>query len=140
MFMLTRLRTLAAVAAAFAAAAPTNAAVEDDFDLESTADLVALCEADPAEEIYAAAMQFCRGFGVGAYHYYLAIAAHNPADRYVCLPDPAPSREALRAEFVAWAHANAAAMTAPPVESLFRYLGETYPCADALPTLEGGRP
>jgi hypothetical protein len=112
--------------------APARAAVEQNFGLATTADLVALCDVDSNDPDFIPAVQFCRGFGVGAYHYYLAIAANNPGDRYVCLPDPAPSRDTIRAAFVVWAKANQSEMAKPPVESLFRYLGETYPCSAAM--------
>lgn len=108
-----------------------RAATTDDFMVRTTADLVGLCETAPGQENYAAAIHFCQGFASGAYQYYLAVAHHSPASRYVCPPDPPPSRDQAIAGFLAWARANSSAMSEPAVESLFRYLGTTYPCTDA---------
>jgi hypothetical protein len=108
-----------------------RAATTDNFMIRSTADLVALCETQPGQENYVAAIHFCEGFASGAYQYYQAIAHHSPTSRYVCPPDPPPSRDQAIAGFVRWARTDANAMSQPAVESLFRYLGTTYPCSDA---------
>lgn len=99
-----------------------------DFTATTTADFVHLCNTPPSDPDYVAAIHFCEGFAVGAYQYYRAMA-NDPADRFVCLPDPPPSRDSVKASFVAWAQGNPAAMNEAPVDSLFRFLGETYPCA-----------
>ena len=108
-----------------------RAATTDDFMVRTTADLVDLCETAPGQENYVAAIHFCQGFASGAYQYYLAVAQHSPTSRYVCAPDPPPSRDQAIAGFLAWSRANPSAMSEPAVESLFRYLGTTYPCGDA---------
>jgi len=114
-----------------AASTSVRAATTDNFMIRSTADLVALCETQPNQENYVAAIHFCQGFASGAYQYYLAVAQQSPSSRYVCPPDPPPSRNQAIAGFVAWAHANSSAMSEPAVESMFRYLGTTYPCPSA---------
>ncbi len=99
--------------------------------IRTTADLVALCETQPNQDNYVAAIHFCEGFASGAYQYYLALAQNSPSARYVCPPEPPPSRDQAIAGFVAWARADGNAMSQPAVDSLFRYLGSTYPCSDA---------
>ena len=125
--------SIASLAALWSVTASTSvrAATTDNFMIRTTADLVALCEAQPGQDNYVAAIHFCEGFASGAYQYYLAVAQHSPTARYVGPPDPAPSRDQAIAGFLAWTHANASAMSEPAVESLFRYLGATYPCSDA---------
>lgn len=125
----------AALAAALALCGPIStgarAATTDNFIVRTTADLVALCATQPGQDNYVAAIHFCQGFASGAYQYYLALAQNDPSSRFVCLPDPPPTRDQAIAAFVRWAQANAAAMSAPAVDSIFRYLGETYPCGAA---------
>ncbi|HKD46745.1 MAG TPA: Rap1a/Tai family immunity protein [Rhizomicrobium sp.] len=106
-----------------------NAATTENFMAKTTADLIALCNTDPSQSNYIAAIHFCEGFATGAYQYYLSVAADSPTDRYVCLPNPPPSRDSVKAAFVAWAQANPDSLTQAPVDSLFRYLGTTYPCS-----------
>ena len=130
---LTGPRNLAAAllaASALAAIPPSlgEAATPDNFKDATTADYVALCATTQGQDNYVAAVHFCEGFATGAYQYYLALAARDPGERFVCLPNPPPSRDKVKADFVAWAKANPAVMNDPPVDSLFRYLGQTYPC------------
>jgi Rap1a immunity proteins len=119
------------LAAAIATAIPIadgHAASPENFTAKTTADYLALCNASPSQDNYVAAIHFCEGFASGAYAYYLSEAAQDPSVRFVCLPNPTPTRDSVKAAFVAWAQAHPAAMTAAPVDSLFRYLGEMYPC------------
>ena len=44
------------------------AATPDQFRVRSTADLVEICSTPASDPMYAAAMGFCHGFGVGAYY------------------------------------------------------------------------
>lgn len=108
----------------FAAAA----AEPDNFQVKTTEDLVSLCSAEPGNETHVAAIHFCHGFAVGAYRYYEAIAAVSPEDRYICLPEQPPSRSAIIAEFVGWARQHDEHMAEPAVDSVFRFLGERFPC------------
>ena len=117
------------VLAAIPLAMSARAATTENFMVRTTADYVALCESSPGSENYVAAIHFCQGFASGAYQYYLALAQHQPSSRFVCPPDPTPSRDQVIANFLAWARANQERMAEPAVESLFRYLGETYPCS-----------
>lgn len=108
--------------------APAQAASPEDFRAETTREMVALCGADPASETYVAAIHFCHGFAIGAYQYHASLAAASPGNRFVCLPDPAPSRSAAIADFLGWMEQHAEYLPDPPVDSMFRYLASRYPC------------
>jgi Rap1a immunity proteins len=105
------------------------AASEDQFHVRTTNDYVALCTTQPGQENYVAAIHFCQGFASGAYQYYMSLADKSPADRYVCLTDPTPSRDQALAAFVAWVKANPSSQSDPPVDSIFHYLAQAYPCS-----------
>ena len=49
-----------------------EAVTRDEFLVRTTQDYVRLCSTNPSDPLYAAAMGFCHGYGVGAFHYYLA--------------------------------------------------------------------
>ena len=105
------------------------AADPEAFKVRTTGDLVALCEADANSPNYVAAVHFCHGFASGAYQYYESIALASPGEKFVCPVDPPPTRSEAIAGFLSWIHANPKFMGAPPVDSLFRYLGGRYPCS-----------
>lgn len=120
-------------------ARPTLAATPDQFVARTTADFVALCSADPASENYVAAIHFCHGFATGAYQYYLSLAAASAAHRFVCPTNPPPSRSQVIAEFSSWIAEHPQYMAEPPVESMFRFLGQRYPCSQSNKFSPGDR-
>lgn len=117
-----------AILCALAWLPPAHAADLKNFYVRNAGDLVALCSATPEDQDYLQAIHFCQGFAVGAYQYYREIAASSPAHRFICLPDPPPSRDQAIADFVAWARQHPQFLDHTAVDTLFRYLGETYPC------------
>ena len=118
----------AALLAAFAFVTTARAANPDNFQARSTADLVALCGTDVSAPDYPQAIAFCQGYAVGAYAYYSAAAAADPGARFVCLPNPPPGRTQAMTDFLAWVKTHPNETTAPAIDSVFRYLGEHYPC------------
>jgi len=114
-------------AAAIIALVPAASAADVKYQVRDTADLVAVCDTNPRAPDITTALAFCHGFLTGAVHFYYAGVPES--SRFACAPDPAPSRSDVMNEFVKWARANPQHMSEPAVETLFRYLAETYPCA-----------
>ena len=106
----------------------SGGATRDEFLVRTTQDYVAICSTSPHDPLYAAAMGFCHGFAVGAYHYYLAEASGPKGTPLVCPPEPPPSRTEILSMFVTWARANPQTMGERPVDSFFRFLAEKWPC------------
>jgi hypothetical protein len=104
------------------------AATPEHFRVRSTADLVQICSTPANDPMYAAAISFCHGFGVGAYQYYLASVSGPGGKPFVCLTDPPPTRTEGMQMFLAWARENPQYMDEPPVETLFRWLATKWPC------------
>jgi hypothetical protein len=117
---------------------PTLAAagVEQDFIVDSTDDIIALCSAAPTDPNYIAAIHFCHGYLVGAYAYYDALASGPEGDKLVCFPDPAPSRNQAIGMYVEWAKAHPEHMSEPPVDTMFMFLMEKWPCPKPEPKAE----
>jgi len=101
---------------------------ETDFRVTTTGDLARLCGAEPTDSTGIAALHFCHGFAVGAYQYHQIAAAAEKKPPLFCEPNPRPSRNEAIAGFVSWARQNPKAMDVPPVEGIFRYLAQRYPC------------
>jgi Rap1a immunity proteins len=100
----------------------------DEFLVRTTQDYVGLCSTSPNDPMYAAATGFCHGYGVGAYHYYQAATAGPEAKPFICAPEPTPPRAEIVQMFLAWAREHPEYMGERPVDSLFRFLGEKFPC------------
>ena len=111
---------------AFILSGSAIAADSNTFQLRDAGDLVRVCSIEPGDPTYANAVGFCHGVLVGAFRYYESVA--TSANRFVCAPNPTPTRSKVMNDFVAWAGSNAKYMKDPPIDTLFRYLAETYPC------------
>lgn len=98
------------------------------FQVRTTGDLIRLCEAVPSNDTGIAALHFCHGFAVGAYQYHQIVSAAEKKRPLFCPPNPPPSRDEAVAGFIAWAQKNPGQMETPPVEGMFRYLAQRYPC------------
>jgi Rap1a immunity proteins len=105
-----------------------EAATRDDFLMQTTQDLVDVCSVKPGDPNYEGALGFCYGFGAGAFQYYSELAAASQQDRFVCLPEPSPSRTDVLQWFLAWARDNPRYLNERPVDGLFRFLTATWPC------------
>lgn len=115
--------------AASAMVRPAQAALtEEQFRLNTSADLVSLCSASPQDPLYTAALNYCHGFAVGAYSAERAHSAATRARPLFCLPEPQPTRNEAVAGFIAWTKQDPTRLTLPPIEGMFTYLMQQYPC------------
>lgn len=114
------------MAAALLASGVAVAADSSTFQLRDANDLVRACSVRTDDPLYANATGFCHGVLTGAYRYYLlTVPAEN---RFVCSPNPTPTRAKVMEDFVAWTKTHPQFLKNPPVDTLFRYLAENYPC------------
>ncbi len=102
------------------------AADSSTFQLRDADTLVRACSVPPKHALYANATGFCHGVLTGAYRYYESTVTAE--DRFVCPPTPVPTRAEVMDGFVAWARSHPEYMKEPPIDTLFRYLEESYPC------------
>ena len=104
------------------------AAEPSDFEVKTTADILNLCTTPPDGNLYAEAINFCHGYLVGAYHYYLASTTGPEGKQEFCFPEPRPTRDEAVGMFVVWAKDHPQYHNELPVETEFRFLKETWPC------------
>ncbi len=129
--MKRRLTTLVTTVIGLAVASPSYAAPvsRDDFQVQTTAHLVALCAAEPTDPLYTAARNFCHGFAVATYR---AIAEEQMATRakhkMFCMPANQPTRDEATAAFVQWASARPKTLAESPTDGIAEYLVTQYPC------------
>jgi hypothetical protein len=106
-----------------------HAVTQDNFPPKTTRDLVALCTADKTDPLGTAALNFCHGYFRGAIDLEEAYAAaeRRPV-RFFCLPTSRPSFDEGRKGLPQWAASHQDQMSAAPIDGLFRFLGDTFPC------------
>ena len=125
---LRRVLALALVAGGLSLTAPAVAADIDNFMVNTADDFVKLCRAKPEEPNYVAAIHFCHGFATGAYRYYQAMADAAPEHKYICPPNPPPTRTEAIESFLSWTDKHPDQLQQQAIDAIFRFLGDTYPC------------
>ena len=105
-----------------------GAVTEKDFEANTAGQLISLCSVSPDDPLYHQAVNFCHGYFEGAYQYYEAMTSGPKGIKFVCVPDPLPSRNDAIGMFIEWAKSNPQHMQERPVEAEFRFLMETWPC------------
>ena len=113
---------------AFLLPAIAGAVSEKDFEVQTTENIINLCTVSSDDALYHQAINFCHGYLVGAYHYYEAQSSGPKGIKFVCQPDPRPSRNNTIDMFIEWAKAHPQYLKENPVETEFRFLMEKWPC------------
>jgi hypothetical protein len=112
--------------AALLSVAAHAASGPDHYRARTAGELARLCGTPTSASDAATAIAFCHGVLAGAYGYFLA--STPPAERFVCPPDPSPTRTQVANGFVAWMNARPNLADEGAIDALFRYAAETYPC------------
>jgi hypothetical protein len=125
-----RATVLVAIATVTAGLAPDvgRATSEAQFQVRTTADLVALCSTPVEDPLGTAAVNFCEGFAVGAYQYHQIAETATQAKPLFCLPSPPPSRDRAIAQFIEWSKSHSDDLDRVPIEGIFTFLKDQYPC------------
>lgn len=109
-----------------AAAAHAQQPGRENFRAATAADLARVCSASVAGVDAGQQLAFCHGVLAGAYGYFDTTVP--AADRFVCLPNPSPTRAKVADGFVAWLKARPQYERDGAIDALFRYAAETFPC------------
>ena len=112
----------------FALANTATATEVDDFIVDTADDLATLCATPVEDPMHQQALHFCHGYLVGAYHYHVKSTSGVEGANFVCMPDPAPSREQVISEFVAWLDTNPAKLNEDAVDALCEWAAGRFPC------------
>jgi Rap1a immunity proteins len=108
--------------ASMAASAQTSS----QYRVITAVELAKVCSAPASQADLATSLAFCHGFLAGAYQYFDTTVP--AADRFVCLPNPSPSREQVAKRFVGWLKERPTLNNDGAVDALFRFAAEAYPC------------
>ena len=111
------------------AAAAADSAELTAFSLDSSADLAALCGAEPGDPEFGDARQFCFGFISGVSLFYTTALRAERIRKAVCT-DEQLTREQLRANFVAWQSEHPEYADASPLDGFVRSVVNRWPCEE----------
>lgn len=103
------------------------------FQVKNAGDLVAVCSTPSTDPNYAAAIHFCHGYVVGAYHYYESLVTAPMYQPLFCPEGPQQPRDEFIKGFLAWAKAHPQYNKDLAVHVLFKYLIDKWPCNRQVP-------
>jgi hypothetical protein len=129
-YLMMRYRLFAAttaglVALAASVGAASAAVTEDNFISRTSGDLAALCSAAPTDKLYTAAVNFCYGFGAGAYGVLAEVQQADPNLKLFCMPQNMTRSQAVAA-FVSWAGAKPERAALPAIDGVTAFLTDSY--------------
>ena len=124
------------------AMAQTPAITPAVTQVQTVAELAAICDPRWSGVSRLEAISYCQGFltSAGQYHALLHPAGGAIKPLY-CLPNPAPTIAAYGLSFAAWSRANPAHNAEPALDGLLRFAQASYPCPQpAAPARPATRP
>jgi hypothetical protein len=122
------MRCAMALLATLMSAPRASAVTQADFLVRNTRNLIDLCTAPADDPLRVAAVHFCTGYLVGAYHYHDSLYSGPDSRPLVCPPDPKPTRQQAITDFVSWVKAHPQYDNDRPVDTMFRFMVEKWPC------------
>ncbi len=100
----------------------------DNFLLQTTRDLVALCGVDGKDANAQAAIHFCHGYVLGLSHYNATVGKVFENKVYCFDGKNRPTRNEGVTMFVKWQRSHSKHGGEPPIDGVLRWLGAEFPC------------
>jgi hypothetical protein len=101
------------------------AQAQEKIPVLSTQELVNVCKFPSSPE----SRSFCIGYTTAIYDTYLATRHPQRAKPYICVKQPAPSRDEVIGEFVKFGQANQQVSDKPAAGVFLGFLASRFPCA-----------
>ena len=101
------------------------AQAQEKIQVLSTQELVKACKLPASPE----SRSFCVGYTTAIYDTYLATRHPQRAKPYICVKQPAPSRDEVIGEFVKFGQANQQTADKPAAGVFLGFLASRFPCA-----------
>lgn len=105
-----------------------QAITPEHFVVHNTQDIIDVCATDATDPLYTAAIHFCHGYLVGTYQYQESLYSGPNIKQVVCFPEPRPTRNEGISKYIQWATVHPEYAKDRAVDTLARFLVETWPC------------
>ena len=97
---------------------------QEKVQVLSTQELVNVCKLPASPE----SRSFCVGYTTATYDAYLATRHPQRAKPFICVKQPAPTRDEVIADFVKFAQANPETADKPAAGTVLGFLATRFPC------------
>jgi hypothetical protein len=103
---------------------------EENFLIDTTADLVALCGVDAEDPNAVAAIHMCHGYVMGLVHFHIMMGRAMEGQLYCMEDEERPTRDQLIAMVVEWSRAHPEHDSTEAVDGVLQWAVDTYPCSE----------
>ena len=106
------------------------AVTEENFRIDTTKDLVALCSVDASDPNAVAAIHMCHGYVTGLVHFHILIDRALEGEVYCLDEAERPSRDETIAMLVTWSGSHPEHDSKEAVNGVVQWAADTYPCGE----------
>ena len=101
---------------------------EENFSLDTTRDLIALCGVAADDQHAVAAIHMCHGYVTGLVHFHIVMGRALEGHVYCMDEQNRPTRDQVVAMLVEWSRARPQYDSLEAVDGVIQWAAETYPC------------
>ena len=103
----------------------------EDFQVDTSQDLLDICTVEPSHESHWEAQAYCLGYLRGGYDFHQALASGPEYEPITCPTEDVSLRDAVDV-FVAYVRANPDRLAARPMDTVFRAISGRWPCEENM--------
>ncbi len=119
-------------AAVICSAVSTQVIAEEKIQVPSTQEVITTCKTPSSPE----ARSYCIGYVTAIYDTYLVTRHPRSAKPFICVKQPAPTRDQVISELVSWSDKNPEYATGPASTNVLHFFSERFPCGKATANRE----
>jgi hypothetical protein len=120
----------AVVALSIVFSAARAAVTEENFQIDTTKDLIALCSVDASDPNAVAAIHMCHGYVMGLVHFHILVGRALEGSVFCLEEAQRPTRDEAIALLVAWSRQYPEHDSKEAANGVVRWAAETYPCSE----------
>ena len=106
------------------AVASGKAIAGEKIQVPSTQEVISTCKTPASGE----SRSYCTGYVTAIYDTYLVTRHPKMAKPFICIKQPAPTRDQVISDLINWSDKNPGFATEPAAESVLRFFAERFPC------------
>ena len=103
---------------------------EENFMLDTTQDLIALCGVDAEDPNAVAAIHMCHGYVMGLVHFHIMMGRALEGRIYCMAGAKRPTRDQAIDMLVIWSRAHPEYDSVEAVDGVVQWAADTYPCSE----------
>jgi len=103
---------------------------EENFGLDTTRDLIALCGVDAEDPHAIAAIHMCHGYVMGLAHFHIVMGKALEGRVYCMEDEERPTRDQAIEMLVKWSRAHPEYDSTEAVDGVLHWAADTFPCSE----------